>query len=134
MIVEVVTKYLKKKVNKMNEIDYKDKVKRLTDLKYEKAVYSLPLKYNIKIIRNKPILGKLANGEIDGNFDENFTWQASDNIIDHEYGMKIVFNHLLTIIDDMAQSDTYYMSLLKDYVTTDLGLMMESEYDTKFNK
>jgi len=118
----------------MNEIDYKDKVKRLTDLKYEKAVYSLPLKYNIKIIRNKPILGKLANGEIDGNFDENFTWQASDNIIDHEYGMKIVFNHLLTIIDDMAQSDTYYMSLLKDYVTTDLGLMMESEYDTKFNK
>ncbi len=113
----------------MATIDFKEKVKSLEEQKYKQLVATVPLTYTIMIERKKPVLKK--NSER-GDWDEYFSWAEDDELLDHELGNNLLFNHLLTILNDLALSDIRYMNQLKAYVEDELG--MGEVDDSHFNK
>ncbi len=114
----------------MATIDFKAKLKKLNDMKYEKLVATLPIEYSIVIQRQKPLM-KYTEGS-NGNWDENFQFAVDSEVAEHEFGPTLVFNHMLSIIDNMAAADDRYMKILKDYMYDELG--MGEVDDSNFNK
>lgn len=91
------------------------KVSNINDKKYIKLVEALPKIYSITIIRKASNID--AGSEA---WDEEFEWKISDSILDSELGDKVIFNHLLSMVDYLQQEYPDLKEELKNYISQEL--------------
>lgn len=115
---------LLRRQDNMSKILYFDKSK------YLHAVNSLPKNYTLSIKRNVKMIS-----EVNEWTTESFTWEASEDILNHKAGNVLMSEHLITILASLAEENVAIAENIKLALKRDFSKILgDLPDDSDFNR